>query len=76
MILGGSIMIFGVIIQVTCFKGHNATAQLIIGRTITGVGNGIVSQNISSFAAKSFEVWAGSLMRLLTEHIHNSNLPS
>ena len=41
--LGGLIMILGVIIQVTCEKGHKATAQFIIGRTITGIGNGIVS---------------------------------
>lgn len=40
--LGGTIMIIGVCIQVTSMAGHNATAQLIIGRTITGVGNGIV----------------------------------
>ena len=31
-------MIIGVIIQVTAIKGHHATAQFIIGRTITGVG--------------------------------------
>lgn len=42
MILGGIIMIVGVIIQVTAVKGSRATAQFIIGRTITGVGNGIV----------------------------------
>jgi hypothetical protein len=43
MMLGGLIMILGVIIQVTCMKGHKATAQFIIGRTITGIGNGIVN---------------------------------
>jgi MFS family permease len=31
MILGPGIMIIGVIIQVTCVKGHAATAQFIIG---------------------------------------------
>jgi hypothetical protein len=36
-------MIVGVIIQITAFKGSKATVQLIIGRTITGVGNGMVS---------------------------------
>lgn len=45
---GGAIMIIGVAIQITAFKGHNATAQLIIGRTITGVGNGMVSFTISA----------------------------
>lgn len=41
-------MILGVIIQVTAFKGHKATAQFIVGRTITGIGNGIV--NIHTFS--------------------------
>ncbi|KAK6593240.1 hypothetical protein H4I96_11175 [Botrytis cinerea] len=35
MMLGGVIMILGVIIQITAIKGSNATAQFIIGRTIT-----------------------------------------
>lgn len=43
MMIGGAIMIIGVIIQVSAVKGHKAMAQFIIGRTITGVGNGIVS---------------------------------
>ena len=30
-------MIIGVVIQVTAIKGQRATAQFIIGRTITGV---------------------------------------
>ncbi len=30
-------MILGVIIQITPVKGHNATAQFIVGRTITGI---------------------------------------
>jgi hypothetical protein len=41
MMLGGFIMIIGVIVQVTAMTGHHATAQFIIGRTITGIGNGI-----------------------------------
>jgi len=44
MMLGGTIMVIGVIIQVSAVKGHKAMAQFIIGRTITGVGNGIVSR--------------------------------
>jgi hypothetical protein len=40
---GGTIMIIGVIIQISAVKGHSAMAQFIIGRTITGIGNGIVS---------------------------------
>ncbi len=39
-------MILGVIIQITAFKGSKATVQLIIGRTITGVGNGMVSYSV------------------------------
>ncbi|KAF5026899.1 hypothetical protein F66182_929 [Fusarium sp. NRRL 66182] len=52
MILGGWIMILGVIIQVTAFKGHKALAQLIIGRTITGVGNGINTSTIPTYQAE------------------------
>lgn len=42
MMSGGFIMIIGVTIQITAMKGHSAMAQFIIGRTITGLGNGIV----------------------------------
>ncbi|KAL3428364.1 hypothetical protein PVAG01_01873 [Phlyctema vagabunda] len=52
MMLGGSIMIVGVIIQVTAMKGHHATAQFIIGRTITGVGNGINTSTIPTYQAE------------------------
>ena len=47
MMLGGIVMIIGVIIQVSAVKGHKAMAQFIIGRTITGIGNGIVSIQIA-----------------------------
>lgn len=49
---GGLIMILGVIIQITAFKGHHATAQFIIGRTITGVGNGINTSTIPTYQAE------------------------
>ncbi|PQE13087.1 Hexose carrier protein [Rutstroemia sp. NJR-2017a BBW] len=52
MILGGVIMILGVIIQVTAVKGHSATVQFIIGRTITGVGNGINTSTIPTYQAE------------------------
>ena len=39
-ILGAVIMVIGVIPQISAIPGHNATAQFIIGRTITGIGNG------------------------------------
>ena len=41
MITGGSIMIIGVVLQIAAVKGHKAMAQFVIGRIITGVGNGI-----------------------------------
>lgn len=52
MISGGAVMILGVIIQVTAIKGHNATAQFIIGRTITGVGNGMNTSTIPTYQAE------------------------
>lgn len=50
--LGGSIMIIGVIIQVTSQAGHNPLAQFIIGRIITGVGNGINTSTIPTYQAE------------------------
>ncbi|KAF4629098.1 hypothetical protein G7Y89_g9050 [Cudoniella acicularis] len=52
MMLGGFIMIIGVIIQVTAVKGHRATAQFIIGRTVTGIGNGINTSTIPTYQAE------------------------
>ncbi|KAF2730365.1 general substrate transporter [Polyplosphaeria fusca] len=52
MILGAFIMIIGVVIQVSAIKGHAATAQFIIGRTVTGVGNGINTSVIPSYQAE------------------------
>jgi MFS family permease len=52
MMLGGFIMIIGVIIQVTAVKGNRATTQFIIGRTITGVGNGINTSTIPTYQAE------------------------
>ncbi|CZS93885.1 hypothetical protein WAI453_001293 [Rhynchosporium graminicola] len=52
MMLGGFIMIIGVIIQIACIYGHNATAQLIIGRVITGIGNGINTSTIPTYQAE------------------------
>lgn len=50
--LGGVIMIFGVIIQVTAEKGSNAMIQFILGRVITGVGNGINTSTIPTYQAE------------------------
>jgi len=52
MMLGGFIMIIGVIIQVPAIKGSHATTQFIIGRTITGVGNGINTSTIPTYQAE------------------------
>jgi sugar porter (SP) family MFS transporter len=52
MILGGIIMIIGVVIQVTAVTGHKSMAQFIIGRTITGVGNGINTSTIPTYQAE------------------------
>lgn len=49
MILGAFIMILGVIIQCSSIKGYKATAQFIIGRAITGVGNGINTSTIPTY---------------------------
>ncbi|KAK8171620.1 general substrate transporter [Phyllosticta citrichinensis] len=52
-IIGGAlIMILGVIIQISAVKGHKATAQLIIGRTITGFGNGMNTSTIPTYQAE------------------------
>jgi sugar porter (SP) family MFS transporter len=52
MMIGALIMILGTIIQVTAIKGHAATAQFIIGRTITGVGNGMNTSTIPTYQAE------------------------
>jgi MFS family permease len=52
MMLGGFIMIIGVVIQITAVKGHRATAQFIIGRTVTGIGNGINTSTIPTYQAE------------------------
>lgn len=51
-IMGGIIMILGVIIQITAIWGHNQTAQFIIGRTITGIGNGMNTSTIPTYQAE------------------------
>ena len=42
-------MILGVIIQVTAQAGPGALAQFIVGRVITGVGNGINTSTIPTY---------------------------
>ena len=50
--MGGSIMILGVIIQVTAERNSTPLAQFIVGRTITGVGNGINTSTIPTYQAE------------------------
>ena len=52
MMMGGSIMILGVIIQVTSERNSTPLAQFIVGRTITGVGNGINTSTIPTYQAE------------------------
>lgn len=52
MMMGGGIMILGVIIQVTSERNSTPLAQFIVGRTITGVGNGINTSTIPTYQAE------------------------
>ncbi|KAI2642513.1 general substrate transporter [Xylaria nigripes] len=52
MIGGGIVMIIGTIIQITSFPGHTPLAQFIIGRIITGMGNGINTSTIPTYQAE------------------------
>lgn len=51
--LGAGVMIIGVIIQVAAVPiGGGATGQFIVGRCITGVGNGINTSTIPTYQAE------------------------
>ncbi|KAI1505769.1 general substrate transporter [Biscogniauxia marginata] len=51
--LGATVMIIGVIIQIaTVPVGPGATAQFIIGRCITGIGNGINTSTVPTWQAE------------------------
>lgn len=51
-IIGATVMITGVIIQVTAFPGHIPLLQFIFGRTITGLGNGMNTSTIPTYQAE------------------------
>ncbi|KAI1193079.1 general substrate transporter [Nemania serpens] len=51
-IAGGITMIIGTIIQITAYPGHAPLAQFIIGRVITGVGNGMNTSTIPTYQAE------------------------
>ncbi|OOF91458.1 hypothetical protein ASPCADRAFT_177520 [Aspergillus carbonarius ITEM 5010] len=50
--LGASIMIIGVILQITSFSGHVPLAQFCIGRVVTGIGNGMNTSTIPTYQAE------------------------
>lgn len=50
--LGGTVMILGVIIQITAERHSTPLAQFIIGRTITGFGNGVNTSTIPTYQAE------------------------
>lgn len=49
---GAFVMIIGVIIQIAAVKGQGATAQFIVGRIITGIGNGMNTSTIPTYQAE------------------------
>ncbi|BGP57322.1 sugar transporter-like protein [Rhodotorula sphaerocarpa] len=49
---GAFILLIGVIIQVTSFKGHWAGGQFIIGRIVTGLGTGFETSTIPTWHAE------------------------
>ncbi|KFY11546.1 hypothetical protein V492_04397 [Pseudogymnoascus sp. VKM F-4246] len=51
-IAGGWVMILGVVIQVASFQGHMPFVQFMVGRTITGVGNGMNTSTIPTYQAE------------------------
>ncbi|THZ72323.1 general substrate transporter [Aureobasidium pullulans] len=51
--IGATVMIIGVIIQVACVgTSSGSTAQFIVGRFITGLGNGINTSTIPTYQAE------------------------
>lgn len=51
--LGGTVMVIGVIIQIACVPpSPGSTAQFIVGRCITGVGNGINTSTVPTYQAE------------------------
>ncbi|EST08561.1 General substrate transporter [Kalmanozyma brasiliensis GHG001] len=46
MLLGAVLMVIGAIISVTPFKGHWALGQFVVGRVVSGLGNGMNTATI------------------------------
>ncbi len=51
-IIGAAIMLLGVIIQVTAFPGSTPLVQMIVGRVVMGVGNGVNTSTIPTYQGK------------------------
>ncbi|KAL7412856.1 general substrate transporter [Mrakia frigida] len=51
--LGSAVMVFGTLIQITAFGPKKGFLQFMIGRVITGLGNGANTSTIPSWVAES-----------------------
>ncbi|KAJ5374389.1 Major facilitator superfamily domain general substrate transporter [Penicillium concentricum] len=51
--IGASIMILGVVIQVSSIAGYIPLAQFCVGRVVTGVGNGMNTATIPTYQAET-----------------------
>ncbi|KAK7470049.1 sugar transporter-like protein [Stygiomarasmius scandens] len=50
--IGAIFVILGTIIQITPVSGHNAGVQFVIGRVVTGFGNGLNTATVPSWQAE------------------------
>ena len=50
--IGAAIMVTGVVIQVSAYPKHGALTQFIVGRVVTGIGNGINTSTIPTYQAE------------------------
>ena len=51
-LLGGLFVVIGTLIQITTMPGHKAGHQFVIGRIVTGFGNGLNTATIPSWQAE------------------------
>ncbi|BGO95408.1 sugar transporter-like protein [Rhodotorula toruloides] len=52
MYIGAFVLLLGVLIQVTAFRGHWAGGQFVIGRIVTGLGTGFETSTIPTWHAE------------------------
>lgn len=52
MYIGAFVLLIGVLIQVTAFRGHWAGGQFVIGRIVTGLGTGFETSTIPTWHAE------------------------